>query len=421
MFAQNKSKWEQVRLETILTQISNGITAEQIKDGGGIPVTRIETIAGDRIDASRTGFIRNVSPAEIDKFRLQAGDILISHINSESQIGRSVVYTGKPDFLLHGMNLLRLKVDRSKVVPEFLNYELGYYRSIGKFIAIASRAVGQSSINQGKLKSLIVSVAPLSEQVAIVRILGAIDKSIDLRKRELQLERERKAALMQHLFTYGTRDELRKHTEIGEIPDGWSVLRLGVLCDIRYGLGQPPELDEDGVPMIRATDIKGGKIVSQTVIRAHKGAIPKRKNAFLTKGDIIVVRSGAYTGDLSVYDGRWETAVAGYDLVASPTNSEIDSEYLAFYLLSNDSQRYFRSQRDRSAQPHLNADQLRNAVVVIPPLAEQLEIASVLNACERKIAILDQECRLLNELFRAMLEELMTGRLSVTPLIDAEA
>jgi type I restriction enzyme S subunit len=51
---------------------------------------------------------------------------------------------------------------------------------------------------------------------------------------------------------------------------------------------------------------------------------------------------------------------------------------------------------------------------------EQNEIASALSACDTKISSLEREAEILEELFRAMLEELMTGRLSAVPLIDAK-
>ena len=40
-------------------------------------------------------------------------------------------------------------------------------------------------------------------------------------------------------------------------------------------------------------------------------------------------------------------------------------------------------------------------------------IAEVLHACDAKIAALERESALLDELFRALLEELMTGRVAV--------
>lgn len=51
-----------------------------------------------------------------------------------------------------------------------------------------------------------------------------------------------------------------------------------------------------------------------------------------------------------------------------------------------------------------------------PPLHEQQQITDALSACDRKITALEQEKAILDELFRAMLEELMTGRLATSPL-----
>jgi type I restriction enzyme S subunit len=66
-----------------------------------------------------------------------------------------------------------------------------------------------------------------------------------------------------------------------------------------------------------------------------------------------------------------------------------------------------------------NASVAATIPVAVPKLAEQHEIADALHACDAKIAALEGEESLLNELFRAMLEELMTGRISVVPLIDS--
>lgn len=113
--------------------------------------------------------------------------------------------------------------------------------------------------------------------------------------------------------------------EQNNLPSYQKTLRLKDVCNIRYGLGPPPGLDIDGIPMIRATDIKGGKIISDAVMRVKRSSIPERRNPYLNRGDVIVVRSDAYTGDLAWYGGRWEEAIAGYDLVVSSTNESIDT------------------------------------------------------------------------------------------------
>ena len=72
-----------------------------------------------------------------------------------------------------------------------------------------------------------IPLPPLPEQRAIAHILRAVQAAREARQREVSLERERKAALMAHLFTHGTRGEPTKQTPIGEMPASWEVVHFG--------------------------------------------------------------------------------------------------------------------------------------------------------------------------------------------------
>lgn len=228
-------RWPTSPIDEVLTFIGNGTTAEQNKEGKGIPVTRIETIADERVDSNRVGYIENPSVELVEKYRIQPDDILFSHINSEPQIGRAVVYKGLPPILLHGMNLLRLRFNPDTADSDFIVYLFRHYRERGVFISLASRAVGQSSINQGRLKSLQIPLPSLPEQRTIAHVLQTLQEARATRQRELALERERKVALMEQLFTHGVRSEATKQSEIGEIPESWHVASLGQVAKISSG------------------------------------------------------------------------------------------------------------------------------------------------------------------------------------------
>jgi len=62
----------------------------------------------------------------------------------------------------------------------------------------------------------------------------------------------------------------------GEVPHDWSLSRLCEAAEVRYGLGQPPEPDENGVRMIRATNVKRGSISAEGLIRVKRAAWAKR-------------------------------------------------------------------------------------------------------------------------------------------------
>ena len=70
--------------------------------------------------------------------------------------------------------------------------------------------------------------------------------------------------------------------------------------------------------------------------------------------------------------------------------------------------------------PAITATTVKNTIIPLPPLLEQRAIANVFQAIDKKTAALEQEVELIDELFRAMLDELMTGKRSAVPLIDTE-
>lgn len=120
--------WEVRELKDILEVIRNGLTAKQNKDKIGYPITRIETISDSKIDITKLGYVEDIKQEDIAKYRLIIGDILFSHINSEEHIGKVAIYEGKPEFLLHGMNLLLLRPNKNKIEPYYLLYLLRHFK-----------------------------------------------------------------------------------------------------------------------------------------------------------------------------------------------------------------------------------------------------------------------------------------------------
>lgn len=192
--------WRFEGLGDHLELIRNGLTRMQNKDGVGFPITRIETISGDTINFAKAGFVEGLSEEEVAKFRLRQNDILFSHINSEPQLGRTAVYLGKPDVLIHGMNLLLLRAGKS-MHPIFLDFVCQYLRRLGVFIGIASRAVGQSSINQGKLKALQVPIPSYEEQVEIAAQLATLDTKLSAEEARWTALNNLFQSLLYHLMT----------------------------------------------------------------------------------------------------------------------------------------------------------------------------------------------------------------------------
>ena len=158
--------WCTTSITEVILKMANGTTAKQNKEGIGTPVTRIETIAQGLINFDKVGFI-DADAALVDKYSLQKGDILFSHINSDTHLGKTALYE-EDRCLLHGMNLLLIRCNPTAVDYKFLHFLSIFYRTRGFFIEIANKSVNQSSINQKNLCSLSIPLPPLKEQRRIV-------------------------------------------------------------------------------------------------------------------------------------------------------------------------------------------------------------------------------------------------------------
>ena len=110
-------------ISEIAVLLRNGKSVRQSADMNGLPITRIETIADGTINPVKVGFA-DLEESECADWLLQDGDILISHINSTKHLGKCAIYEGNPPALIHGMNLLALRVDPNVAASRYVYWML---------------------------------------------------------------------------------------------------------------------------------------------------------------------------------------------------------------------------------------------------------------------------------------------------------
>lgn len=264
----------------------------------------------------------------------------------------------------------------------------------------------------------------LNEQQAIANFLdhqtAKIDTLIAKKTRQIELLKERRIALISHVVTKGLDPTVEMKDSgvvwLGVIPVGWKVLKLKHRAKIRYGLGQPPPESETGVPLIRATDIFDGAIRAGKMLHINKADVPDARSAELELHEIIVVRSGAYTGDSAIITQDFVGAIAGYDMVAKILIGI--PRYFAWQLLSAQVRNFqFELYKLRAAQPHLNAEELGGITIVSPGNIEQQDIADFLDHQTAKIdtliAKIQEHIGKLKEYRIALISAAVTGKIDV--------
>jgi type I restriction enzyme, S subunit len=224
-----REDWILSTIDDAIILMKNGSSARQFKENVGFPITRIETISKETIDINRVNYIIDNSKELVEKHALNYNDILLSHINSDSHLGKTAIYKNHPKVLIHGINLLLLRTSEN-LNADFINYQIKYLRVKGNFVAEAQRAVNQSSINQRKLKKFPIMLAPLPEQRTIVSKIEQLFSELDNAVNNLKTAKDKlkiyRQAVLKKAFEGELTKEWRKQRSLSgvEVPTADELL-----------------------------------------------------------------------------------------------------------------------------------------------------------------------------------------------------
>lgn len=222
----------------------------------------------------------------------------------------------------------------------------------------------------------------------------------------------------QLISTLGERRQAAIDLAVGEASQEATSGFLKFFGNIRYGLGEPPPYVEEGTALIRATNVVGdGSISDQGLVFVDPDDIPPSRVFWLRSGDIVVVRSGANTGDVALVTDKYAGSIAGFDMVFRP-HAKLVPEYALACLLSSPVRRaQIDLMRMRAAQPHLSAPELGGVKVSVPDVSCQKIIVTELGPKLSQLAELASDARasidLLRERRQALISAAVTGQIHV--------
>ena len=282
-----RKEWELRKIGECFSYIKNGANIKQTKGAGGYPITRIETLSGGVFNRDRLGYADVVDLEQYKDYILESGDLLVSHINSKTYIGRTVVYEGKQgETIIHGMNLLRLKHNRSLINSAFLCY---YTQSISfklDIMRIRKDAVNQSSFAISDFKKIRIPVPVLATQISIVSELDKLNELIQIKKEQLKDY----DALAQSIFYEMFGDPV-------ENEKGWEVKKLGELCS-KIGSGATPRggnesYKDEGISLIRSLNVYNNEFRRKDLAYIDDEQAAALSNVTILEDDVLLNITGA--------------------------------------------------------------------------------------------------------------------------------
>lgn len=402
--------WEEKTLGEITISVCNGTSAPQCKKVTNYPVTRIETIATSKINLDKVGYIDSCSEDFINKYKMEYGDILFSNINSDIHLGKTAIYEIPKGILLHGMNLLNIRVNKKLINPFYLNYYFIYLRFLGSFIRMASRSVNQSSINQTKLKALKISYPSLPEQERIVAKLDKAFEAID----KVKANAEQNLNNAKELF------ETALNKAFTENKENWEEKKLSEVCEkITDGSHFSPQSNSnEKFPYITVKDIdKNDKInfdnckfINQEDYDTlcHSGCRP-------VCGDILFSKDGT-VGKVSLVDYDKQFVVLSSLAIITPMQKLIQPKFLMYILKTP---RFLAEAIGRKTGVAIRRIILKNLKTIslhFPKnIAEQQKIVEKFDALQEQTkrleAIYTQKIKECDELKQSILQKAFRGEL----------
>ena len=176
-------------------------------------------------------------------------------------------------------------------------------------------------------------------------------------------------------FSDGTITSIERELPF-EIPNGWSWCRLKNISTTNIGLTyHPQDVSSTGTTVLRSNNIINNNIDYSELIKV-KCTI--KENQFLHKNDILIcARNGSknLVGKCAVYAGETNTVSFGAFMTTLRTPFY---EYIFNYLQTDCFRRYFHGDDSKQIN-QVTQEILRESLVPIPPLREQVLITENIN------------------------------------------
>lgn len=401
-----RSEWKDILLRDILQPggYIRGPFGSALKRGellkNGIPVYEQQNAIYDH--RKFRFFIDKEKFNEMKRFAIQPNDIIIS---CSGTIGKTTLIKNDDEVGIISQALLILRVDKSKIIPRYLQY---FLESAVGYNSIISRSSGSVQVNIAK-KSVIEEIPlllpPLSEQKAIAAVLSALDDKIELNNRINQKLEEMAQAIFKSWFVdfEPFQDGEFVESELGPIPKGW---RTGILSDIAdITMGQSPSGNSynenaEGTVFYQGRAEFGWRFPTRRLYTTE----PKR----MAQAEDVLLSVRAPVGDINV---AWESCCIGRGLAAIHGKENISSFVL--YLMFGLKKQLTQFNGEGTVFGSINKDSLNTMQVILPQKEVISQFEKMASSLDMQIKNnFEQNCRLQN-LRDTLLPKLMSGELRV--------
>ena len=416
--------WEVRRLRTVAEmRVSN--VDKRIRESE-FPVrlcNYVDVYKNDRITLVLPFMNATASREEIERFRLERGDVLITK-DSEAwdDIGVPSLVVESAYDLLSGYHLALLRPFK-EILGAYLAWVL-QGRSVAYQFHVRARGVTRYGLTHVGIQSVRIPLPPLPEQRAIVHYLDYVDRRIrryiTAKQKLIDLLEEERQAIINQAVTRGLDPNVRLKPSgvewLGDVPEHWEVMPVKrAFISMDYGISESAS-DSGAIRLLTMGHLKDG----QVIVPNDGGVDFVAPHLLLQKGDLLFNRTNSQelVGKVGLFIGHDTPVTFASYLVRMRPHPSHEPEYLNIAL--NDASFISRARREAIPSLHqsnLNPTRFGRIHTALPSKEEQVAILRTLREETKSlgtaIAAARRQIELLQEYRTRLISDVVTGKLDV--------
>lgn len=205
-----------------------------------------------------------------------------------------------------------------------------------------------------------------------------------------------------------------KQTEIGVIPEQWTVSTIGAIADVKTGpFGSALHADDyvqDGTPIITVEHLGETGLTRQNLPKVSEEDRRRLSAYSMQDGDIVFSRVGSVDRNAYVTAAENGWLFSGRILRIRTKSKELSTQYLGYYFKSEDTKERIRGVAVGQTMASLNTKLMNAFKVILPTVEEQKNIAALLSDMDTLVSTLEKQISKKKAIKQGAMQELLTGK-----------
>jgi type I restriction enzyme S subunit len=404
--------WKKYKLGQIIDDIAMGPFGSNIKVDNfiaeGVPVIRGGNLNEGGFSDDKFVFISEEKAQSLKRSLAFPDDLVFTHRGTIGQVG-IIPHDKYPKYLV-SQSQMKLTANKEYIFPKFLYYffksRVGQYELLKNSSQVGVPAIAQPTAS---LKEIDITIPSIEEQRRIAEILSALDDKIELnRQTNATLEAIAQAIFKEWFVDFnfpGATGEMIE-SDLGPIPKGWRVGKLGEVCEnIRKGI-YPNDIPQ-------GTAYVGLEHIPRKFLGLLSWGVSENiasQKSHFKKYDILFGKLRPYFHKVCIapVDGICST-----DILVIRPNRDVFFSFCLNYLFSDELIKYVSAIADGTRMPRVDWKSISSYQIPISPENLLSEFNKITFPLYNTIIETNQESVNLAEVRDSILPKLMNGEIKI--------